>query len=402
MVLYLAQRSSVILASSFRRVTPLCFTNISSASTASTASTISQLNSTPTTFASFNTLSLQKASKNNRPNLFSTMAAEDIAEECDAKDEEIPLALTEDERYLFDLNGFLIVRNVLTDDEVRRANEAIDKHQEAMKHRDDATLRNAVPNTSFYGTGPPRKDLGGVLEWGDDSLVFKSILAHPKLVPRFHGLLGKGYRMDHMPFVIACEKGGEGFQLHGGTVDCGTGEYNHHLAYTCHHGTIRSALMGCSVILTDHYKGAGGFCVVPGSHKSNFKMPNGMMDGERYKEYIIQPETKAGDVILFSEGTVHGAMAWEADYQRRLCLYRFSPATNCYGRSYFSADAVEGTRWPEKLYDDMTDAQKAVLEPPYANRLDRPNINEDGSIVITTRNTRKKTHDKEVFGTKYF
>jgi hypothetical protein len=54
------------------------------------------------------------------------------------------------------------------------------------------------------------------------------------------------------------------------------------------------------------------------------------------------------------------------------------------------------------MYDDLTDAQRAVLEPPYANRLDRPNINVDGSVKITTRSERKKQHDREVFGTKYF
>ena len=53
-----------------------------------------------------------------------------------------------------------------------------------------------------------------------DSKVFKSILPHPLLLPLFHGILGKGYRMDHLPFVIAQDKGAEGFQLHGGTVDC--------------------------------------------------------------------------------------------------------------------------------------------------------------------------------------
>lgn len=317
---------------------------------------------------------------------------------------DIPFELSEDERYLFDLNGYLIVRNVLSAEEVAVANEVIDRKQASMLDRSDKALRNATPNTAFYGTGPPRKDLGGVLEWGkEDSAVFKSVLAHPKLVPRFHGLLGKGYRMDHMPFVIANDEGGEGFQLHGGTVDCGTGEYNPHLAYTCHHGTVRSALMGCNVMLVDHNPGDGGFCVVPGSHKSNFKMPPGMMDGERYQEYIIQPSTKAGDVVLFSEGTVHGAMSWNnADYQRRVCLYRFAPATNGYGRSYFSGGGDTQQGWPEKMYDDMTDAQRAVLEPPYANRLDRPNIEADGSVTITTRGGRKKQHDRDVFKTKYF
>lgn len=212
--------------------------------------------------------------------------------------------------------------------------------------------------------------------------------------------------MDHLPFVLAQDHGAEGFHLHGGTVDCSTGEYNPHLAYTCHHGTIRTALLGVNVMLTDHNAGDGGFCVVPGSHKSNFKMPRDMVNGEgayATDDMIQQPATKAGDVVLFSEGTVHGAKPWTPkNRQRRACLYRFSPATNVYGRSYFGH---EGGGWPTAIYDDfLTDAERAVLEPPYANRLDRPNINlpVDGSTEITTRNERKKQHDRDVFKTKYF
>lgn len=333
-----------------------------------------------------------------------------------------PVEMTEEERYLFDLNGYLVVRNVLSEDEVARANAAIDKHADEMVERSDATLRNAVKGTKLYGQGPGRKDLGRVLEWGrEDSEVFKSILAHPRLVPIFHGILGKGYRMDHLPFVIAQDVGAEGFQLHGGTIDCTSGEYNPHLAYTCHHSTIRTALLGCNVMLTDHDLGDGGFCVVPGSHKSNFKMPPGLVDGEgaAAAEVIRQPVTKAGDVVLFSEGTVHGAMAWTPENkQRRVCLYRFAPATNSYGRSYFGHEGAGGSEgggiggWPAAMYDDLSDAQRSVLEPPYANRLDRPNIlvGEDGegggrnceSVEITTRNERKKRHDRDVFGTKYF
>ena len=39
-----------------------------------------------------------------------------------------------------------------------------------------------MKGTAFYGTGVGRKDMGGVLEWGEESKVFKSILAHPRLV----------------------------------------------------------------------------------------------------------------------------------------------------------------------------------------------------------------------------
>lgn len=319
-----------------------------------------------------------------------------------------PTEMTEAERYLFDLNGFLIVRGVLTPDEIAAAHAAIDDNADEAVPRSDGALRNAIPGSPMYGSGPPRLDLGGIFEWGEvESTVFKSILAHPRLVPLFHGLLGKGYRLDHIPIVLMNNRGGEGFQLHGGTVDCTSGEYNSNLAYTCHNGSIRSNLLGCNVMLVDHNPGDGGFCVVPGSHKSNFKMPQGMVDGLAHAEYILQPATKAGDVVLFSEGTVHGAMGWTSDTQRRCALYRFAPATMSYGRSYFQGDAgVEkgggATSWPPKFYEGLDDAQRAVLEPPYANRLDRPNIREDGEVEITQRSGRKKRHDNDVFKTKYF
>lgn len=313
---------------------------------------------------------------------------------------EFPFEMSDGDKYIFDLNGYIIIRGVITPDQISAANEAITAREGAMIERMELALRNAAKGTPLYGSGPGRKDLGQVFEWGPDSAVFKSILAHPRLVPYFHGLLGKGYRMDHLPFVIAQDIGSEGFKLHGGTVDCSSGEYNPSLAYTSYQNKIRCALLGCSLVLTDHNEGSGGFCVVPGSHKSNFKMPSGMVDGERYREHIVQLATKAGDVVLFSEGTVHGAMPWTEDYQRRICLYRFSPATNVYGRSYFSDEG--GCNWPKKMYEDLSPAEKAVLEPPYANRLDRHEIQEDGSIKMSSRNVKKTDHDRAMFGTQYF
>jgi hypothetical protein len=331
--------------------------------------------------------------------------------------------MSEADRYLFDLNGYVVVRGVLAPDQVRRANDAVDRRAGDFVERSDPELRNARQGTPLYGTGPGRRDLGRVLEWdGEESDVFRSILAHERLVPLFHGLLGEGYRLDHLPVVIAQEAGAEGFRLHGGTVDCQTGEYNPHLAYTCVRDTIRTQLLGCNVMLTDHNDGDGGFCVVPGSHKSNFRMPEGMVDGtgggdpgggdDRLRELVRQPATRAGDVVLFSEGTVHGALPWAPeDRPRRACLYRFAPATAAYGRSYFSVGegassaAATAVGWPPAVYRGrLTDAQRAVLEPPYAPRLDRPVIADasSGSVKTSGRSDRKKRHDRQVFGTPYF
>ena len=133
--------------------------------------------------------------------------------------------------------------------------------------------------------------------------------------------------MDHSPFVILQERGSEGFSLHGGTVDCASGGYNPHLAYTCVNGSLHCHLLAVSVCLADQRTGDGGFVVVPGSHKATFRAPEAMINGTKHAEFVTQPVINAGDVLMFSEGTVHGARAWNADRQRRTALYRFAPAT---------------------------------------------------------------------------
>ena len=83
--------------------------------------------------------------------------------------QEYPLEMSEAERYLFDLNGYIIIRNVLTPDEIAACHEAIDAHIDEAIPRSDPTLRNAVEGigSPMYGSGPPRLDLGGIFEWGD-------------------------------------------------------------------------------------------------------------------------------------------------------------------------------------------------------------------------------------------
>lgn len=300
------------------------------------------------------------------------------------------------EMFEFDLNGYCVVRGALSAEEVAACNEAIDVHAAEMKERVHPELRNTKDGTPLAGDGKTgRMDLSGMLGWPKPQCEpFRKLLAHPKLLPTMHGLLGKGYRMDHLPFLIAQNKGSEGFSLHGGPLT-GDGGFNPYLQYVCRQGSIFNSLVAMSVVLTPHNEGDGGFCVVRGSHKLNFPVPEDMSTGVDLQEHVYQPVTQPGDVVFFSEATVHGALAWTAEHQRRVVLYRFAPSNMAYGRSYYPT-------WPAEMTDGCTPEQLAVLEPPYNNRLDRPYIATDGSVQHTSRQPVKKDFDREVFGTKYF
>lgn len=305
------------------------------------------------------------------------------------------------EKFLFDLNGFLVLRGVLSPEEVAAANAAVDAKQGLLHSRDKPALRNTKAGSPLDAAGP-RYDMGGMLAWEKPHCdTFRKMLAHPKLVPYITELCGVGYRLDHQPMVIAQERDSEGFSLHGGPISS-DGRFNPELQYRSSGGQQWTSLLAVSFSLCDHNPGDGGFCIVRGSHKLTMPVPKEFATGEAaaFGEHVHQPTTKAGDVVLWSEATVHGATAWRGAHQRRIALYRFAPGNMGYGRGYLEVDPV--------ALEGMTAQQRAVLEPPYANRLDRPLVTPqtvlepDGPTALLTRNAEKRDFDAELFGTKYF
>ena len=238
--------------------------------------------------------------------------------------------------------------------------------------------------------------MGGMLFWDEpDSLPFRSILAHPKLVPYFEAICGPGYRLDHQPLVIAQDADSEGFSLHGGPIR-GDGSMNTDLQYRFVNDCVWTSLLAVSVQLVDHHD-TGGFCVLPGSHKLNVPVPDSAthMTDPEFGEHLHFPRTNRGDVVIWSEATVHGAVPWRASFQRRIALYRFAPSNMAYGRGYLTV--------PEEKLRGFTDVQRAVLEPPYSTRLDRPSTSGILEGKAPPRRTKaKKDFDKSLFGTEYF
>jgi len=307
-------------------------------------------------------------------------------------------SISDREKFLFDLNGFLHLRGVFTADEIASANAAVDERAADLLPR-DAGLRNAKDGTPLAASGP-RLDMGGMLHWpAEQSRTFRDVLTHPRLLPYYTALLGEGYRLDHQPLLVAQAADSEGFSLHGGPVQA-NGAMSPELQYRCFNGQLWTSLLAVSVQLVDHEPGDGGFCIVRGSHKLNLPVPEEMATGvdDAFSEHVYQPATKAGDVLIWSEATVHGATPWRGTHQRRIAIYRFAPANMGYGRGYLEV--------PDAALSGLTDLQRAVLEPPYSTRLERPLVLPEGALeqkpTKRARSDAKKDFDRKLFGTSYF
>ncbi|MDA1349721.1 MAG: hypothetical protein O3A47_12795 [Chloroflexi bacterium] len=64
---------------------------------------------------------------------------------------------------------------------------------------------------------------------------------------------------------------------------------------------------------------------------------------------------QAGSAIIFTEALAHGTFPWKAAHERRAILYKYSPGT------------LANVPHPcvEEILDDLTESQRALLEPPY-------------------------------------
>ena len=265
--------------------------------------------------------------------------------------------MNEDEKYFFDLSGYIIVRNVLSAEDIALANEAIDRHADQIHERTGELSLSAGSKALEGVTG--RGDLGGALSWPDPhGRPFRDMLVNPKIVPYLHEILGTGFRLDHNLGIITMRKGAEGHLLHGSSGP----SFDRHQYYIFKDGKMHNGLTVAAYQLTDVREGDGGLCLIPGSHKGNYPCPMALRRNEAYREFIKPITCNAGDCVIFTEATTHGTLPWTSDHDRRTALFRFSPGNLAYVPH----------NWSEDMLALMTDEQRKVLEPPYHARLERP------------------------------
>ncbi len=282
------------------------------------------------------------------------------------------------ELYFWDLTGYLLIRNALTPDELAAANEAIDYCLDkipAGKPGQGARGSKALAGS----TG--RLEMHGLLQLPNPYCEpFRKMIAHPAVVMRLNVMCGKGFRLDHGPLVIAGVKGTEGLTLHG------SGEpHKPYVAY--HHQNGGTYCGGVTVTwqLTDVNAGDGGFVCVPGSHKSQYPIPDGVRTSDDDMGVVAQPAMKAGDVLFFMDGAqTHGTHPWQSESPRRSILIKYAARDSVRGvprRELFLPEVW----WDEKIVNGMTEEQRAVLCGPgvhHGGIVKALAVNEDGTVRV--------------------
>ncbi len=246
--------------------------------------------------------------------------------------------MTPEEKYLFDLNGYLTVPNALSAEELEALNAILDRQIAEHSEPEQHTYR-----------------FGKLLSWG---LEFRRLIANPRITPYLSALLGEPYRLDHDYLdVIRAGLGPIGATLHGGAAgDDRTAWYRYH------DGRMRNGLSVVAYNLRDVNEGDGGFGCVPASHKANMPLPKEWADMTNPVSCVRAVTGPAGTAILFTEALTHGTLPWKGAGERRTIFMKYSPHPLAWAVPRYDPDA----------YDDLTDEERKLLEGPNARYRNRP------------------------------
>ena len=254
------------------------------------------------------------------------------------------------EFYFWDLNGYLIVRNVMDAEWLEKANEAIDKFSDRIVVGQELSRGSK----SLRGTGRPT--LGGLLEFPEPYCEpFRKMLTHPAVIHRLNWMGGSGYRTGGAT-AFTSVKGTTGHSLHGGNEPILPSR-----GYIYQNGRSYAEFVRAVWQLHDVNEGDGGFVCVPGSHKSHYPMLEGIRTCDDDMGLVKQPALKAGDILFFMDSILtHGAWAWTSDIDRRSIFFNHQTQNHSWSGGVIEPE----DRWGEEIVEGMTEEQFALMRGP--------------------------------------
>jgi ectoine hydroxylase-related dioxygenase (phytanoyl-CoA dioxygenase family) len=264
--------------------------------------------------------------------------------------------MTNEELFLFDLQGYLVLEDVLTPSQVAAANEAVDRHVHLIQNRKAGLAHTSRRLSGSKGkAGFGQNPLSFESPWSEP---FRQMLVHPRVVDIFNEILGAGFRLDHGPALLQMDQGVEGHWLHGGMT------FDPSRYHRYEHGRIYCGLCVASWQLTEIRHQDGGFVCIPGSHKLNYRAPDRVLSAEDDRGLIKHLDMRPASLLIFNEALLHGTLPWTADNRvRRAILFKYSPGFLSWAKPHDRCPIMEPTA--EEL---------ALYEPTY--RSGRPTLGE--------------------------
>jgi hypothetical protein len=267
--------------------------------------------------------------------------------------------------YLFELHGFLILKNAVAKADLEAMNNWADAHWDYVTNPGQrfgpSTNGQWIGNVETHTySGEDGCNFQNIME--ADEPTFQRLIDYPAWIPLIRKYLNAPYNGVSLHETLMNIRGQGGFI----GIHCGG-----HIPVT--YMTFRQANTGDWMVgqinvitaLKDIGPGDGPTTLIPGSHKATIPHP-GLFTGEgktvTYRSDgpagvargMVELYAQAGDVLMFTDTITHGSAARTNPGYRRMVLYRYSPR---WVRSRFNYQPAPA------FWDRLTKDQRDIVQP---------------------------------------
>lgn len=266
--------------------------------------------------------------------------------------------------YLFDLNGYFVIENAITEEQRKRILKWIDDHPAESA---DARIFEEGGEGKWLGNVEVQTYMGkdgvnyqNIIEGGE---IFEEMIDNPRWIENIKRYIGPGLTGSNVSLnecLINIRDSGGFIGLHsGGHLPWFTSQFRYN-------GHWNVGQLNVITALEDIGPGDGATTIVPGSHKVKQPHPHfsrqddktqnvvnysgPATDAENMKELYLN----AGDALVFTDGVAHGSSARANPGQRKIMLFRYCPA-------YIS------TRWnymaSKQLMERLSPTRREIVQP---------------------------------------
>lgn len=266
--------------------------------------------------------------------------------------------------YLFDLNGYFVIKNAITEEQRKKILKWIEDHPAQAS---DAGVFEEDQEGKWIGDlevhtymGKDGVNYQNIIEGGE---VFEEMIDNPAWIDHVRKYIGPGVTGKNISLnecLINIRESGGYIGLHsGGHLPWFTSQFKHNQHWNAGQLNVITAL-------EDIGPGDGATTIVPGSHKVTQPHPHYRRQedsGQNVVNYsgpaaqaenMIELYLNAGDALVFTDGVTHGSSDRTNPGQRKIMLYRYFP-------SYIS------TRWnymvSKALLDRLTPSRREIVQP---------------------------------------
>ncbi len=255
--------------------------------------------------------------------------------------------VSEMDKYLFDLRGYLVIKQAIDPAHLQALNAALDAIPAMKKgqwygyvHCHSFGTKDGINLQQIYEGGEP----------------FEQLVDHPAWIETIKTFVGgqKTFDANHGPlFIDECFANirgpGEAIGLHSGGH-----KLTKRTQYLFRNGDFACGQVNCLMALTPMGPGDGATMVIPGSHKANFPHPQagghtiekgGSVDTI---EGAVEVNLEAGDVVLFVDAISHGSARRTNPGNRRTLVYRYGPSWGFFRHGYRPSPELLRRLTPER------------------------------------------------------